>query len=131
MDDFRNRYLQDRVLTASPTQRVVMLYDRLLLDLARARAAQDATNAGPHLAHAALIVAELHDSLDHSVGGPVANLVDLYSYLLRELLTAQAGNECAADSLATIEQISTQLRDTWATVAQTQSAGLAGSSWTA
>ena len=36
----RDRYLADTVMSASPTRLLTMLYDRLLLDLDRARQAQ-------------------------------------------------------------------------------------------
>lgn len=115
MDDVRNRYLRERVLTATPAQRVVMLYDRLTLDLARARAATDRATAGPHLAHAAQVVAELLTSLDRSAGGPADNLAELYGYLLRTLLDAQIGN--ADQALASAESIVVELRAAWAAVA--------------
>src|SRR6266567_808698 len=94
MHDVRTRYLRDRVLTATPAQRVVMLYDRLALDLnlAQTAAESDSLEAGQHLAHALAIVAELHASLDTTVGGPAANLSSIYAYLLGELLAARGGD---------------------------------------
>jgi flagellar protein FliS len=114
VDDFRSRYLRERVLTATPVQRVVLLYDRLALDLARAREAADPVAAGPHLGHAAQIVAELLTSLDASVGGPAANLTDLYNYLLRTLVAAQTGG--AVDSLEAVESIVAGLRAAWTAI---------------
>ena len=76
IDEIRARYLRDKVLTASPAQRVVMLYDRLGLDLTLAQAgiADDPFAAGAHLSHAMQIVAELQSSLDVNAGGPAVNL---------------------------------------------------------
>ena len=85
MDEARARYLRDRVLTATPAQRVVMLYDRLGLDLTQAVATEDAIAAGAHIGHASQVVAELLGSLDVTAGGPADNLAAIYGYLLREL----------------------------------------------
>ena len=124
MDDIRNRFLRDRVLTATPVQRVVMLYDRLALDIARARAAGPDEPPGPHLGHAAQVVAELLGSLDHTVGGLAENLASIYHYLLRELLAAQTTGATA--TLPAVADIVGRLRETWSEVAQ-MSGGTEGS----
>lgn len=129
-DEVRARYLRDRVMTASPAQRVVMLYDRLGLDLTLAQAAlSDATNAteavagaaadpvaaGTHLAHAMQVVAELQASLDTSAGGPAANLASLYAFLVGELVAIRGG---AYEKLPAVAEIVATLRDAWAQAAQ-------------
>ena len=93
MDEARNRYLRDRVMTASPAQRVVMIYDRLALDLRRAREAETGLAAGEHLGHASGIVAELLTSLDLSAGGPADNLGQLYGFLINELTAIRVSDE--------------------------------------
>lgn len=110
VDNARERYLRDRVLTASPAQRVVMLYDRLGLDLGRGQAAPDRDTASPHLAHAMQVLAELRSSLDLSAGGPAENLASIYGYLLGELVAAQAGER---HRLGEVRQIVASLRDAW------------------
>ena len=122
MDEARNRYLRDRVMTATPAQRVVMIYDRLLLDLDRAADAADAPAAGAHLGHAASIVAELLGSLDQSAGGPADNLAQLYGYLLGELTAIRMSDERAR--LGALRTIAAGLRDAFAEAA----ASLAGTS---
>src|SRR5579862_2329951 len=90
-DDARARYLSDRVLTASPAQRVVMLYDRLGLDIGRAQAAYDAGDpitAATHTSHGLRIMAELRSSLNITEWTGAADLASLYSYLLLKLLEA-------------------------------------------
>jgi flagellar secretion chaperone FliS len=116
-DDVRARYLSDRVLTATPAQRVVMLYDRLGLDLALAQGAADAEPhvAADHLRHALEVVAELHSSLDVSAGGPAENLSSIYAYLLRELLAARGGE---SERLPAIAEIVTTLRAAWNAAAE-------------
>jgi flagellar protein FliS len=115
-EDFRARYLRERVLTASPAQRVVMLYDRLSLDLARA--GDDAVpDPVQHVDHAVSIVAELRSSLDVTAGGPADNLAALYTYLLRELLAVRGGERAR---LAGCVQIVETLRAAWTKVAAEQ-----------
>jgi flagellar protein FliS len=109
-DDFRTRYLRDRVLTASPAQRVVMLYDRLSLDLTRA-ADPDGLAA---VDHAVQIVTELLASLDQGAGGPAENLAALYGYLIRELLAVRSGER---ERLTGAAEIVETLRSAWTAVA--------------
>ncbi len=71
----RARYMGDAVTTASPQRLLVMLYDRLALDLERAQAALvegDRQEASGQLLHAQDIVLELRSSLqvDAWEGGP-------------------------------------------------------------
>jgi len=79
-----SQYNRTAILSASPAQLLTMLYDRLLLDLARAEAAQNAENwpvASEQLLHAQAIIAELQSSLkvDEWDGGP--GLFALYTYI--------------------------------------------------
>jgi flagellar protein FliS len=110
----RARYLGDTVTTASPQQLLVMLYDRLALDLDRAQAALVAGNreaAGEQLNHAQEIVLELRSSLqvDAWEGGP--RLAALYGWLLTELVQAnvKADKNRVASCLLVVEP----LRDAW------------------
>jgi flagellar secretion chaperone FliS len=121
-DDLRNRYLRDRVLTASPAQRVVMLYDRLTLDLARAAAAPDQSGEQPseHVDHAVQVVTELLASLDVTVGGPSENLSAIYGYLVRELLAVRGGEP---ERLAGVAEIVENLAVAWREVATTAASG--------
>ena len=63
--NLRDRYVQDAVTTASPATLLVMLYDRLVLDLMRGESAlrsgqRDAANE--QLNHAQDIISELANS---------------------------------------------------------------------
>jgi flagellar protein FliS len=87
----QQRYLSEAVETASPAARLVMLYDRLLLDLARAESAcNDGKVPEAHhaLVHAQQIVGVLSDTLDMSSWNGAQNLHDLYEYLYQELIGA-------------------------------------------
>jgi flagellar protein FliS len=110
----RNRFLDDAVVTASPAKLLTMLYDRLVLDLHRAEAAQRAGErqaAHVHLLHAQSIVAELGSSLDVDAwdGGP--GLLALYTFLLSELVRANLGGD--ADVTASCRALVEPLRDAW------------------
>jgi len=87
----RSLYNRDSVLSASPARLLVMLYDRLLLDLARAESAQlgeDWPVASAQLMHAQEIVSELVGSLRPDVwdGGP--GLMAVYNYVLEAMAQA-------------------------------------------
>ncbi|MPQ99506.1 flagellar export chaperone FliS [Modestobacter sp. I12A-02628] len=110
----RARYLSDTVSTASPQRLLVMLYDRLALDLERAQAALgsgDRQTANDTLRNAQAIVFELRESLnvDAWEGGP--RLSALYSWLLGELVLAnvQGNVRKVADCRTIVEP----LRDAW------------------
>ncbi|GAB3216267.1 hypothetical protein GCM10027586_07720 [Kineococcus gypseus] len=86
-----NRYLSDSLATASPAALLVMLYDRLVLDLQRAEDAQrvgDRETAHTNLIHAQDIVRELQVGLDVTKwdGGP--GLMALYTWMVQELVAA-------------------------------------------
>lgn len=89
-------YNRDSVLSASPARLLVMLYDRMLLDLQRAETAQlgeDWPTAGAQLLHAQEILVELMNSLrpDAWDGGP--GLLALYGYVLQAMLAANGGHD--------------------------------------
>ena len=110
----RARYLGDSVATASPQQVLVMLYDRLTLDLERAQVAVadgDRPRVNEELQHAQAIVLELLSSLQVDLweGGP--RLAALYNWLLSELV--QANVKMDANRIASCRQVVEPLRDAW------------------
>ena len=91
MNSARNAYMGSMVSTASPARLLVLLYDRLVLDLQLAAECQDATEhvvASEHLMHAQEIVLELQSSLrvDLWSGGP--QLSAIYSFVYTRLVQA-------------------------------------------
>jgi flagellar protein FliS len=112
-DAARARYLADAVATATPARRIVLLYDRLWLDIQRAQAAQDCgdATARDHLQHAQQIVAELLGSLDVAAWSGAGDLASLYSYLLRELIGEVL--EPQPGRLAAVTKIVSDLRASW------------------
>ncbi|MEU2348220.1 flagellar export chaperone FliS [Modestobacter sp. NPDC049651] len=122
----RARYLGASVSTASPQQLLVMLYDRLALDLERAEAALVAgrrDEAREPLLHAQEIVIELRGSLKVEIwdGGP--RLAALYGWLLGELITANTKGDVRR--VADCRRIVEPLRDAWRGAAAQLAAGTA------
>ena len=116
----RARYLADSVATASPAMLLVMLYDRLVVDLNRgeqALLAGDRPEANTHLKHAQDIVTELHVSLDLDAWEGAPGLASLYGFVETELINANIRGDAA--KVTAVRELIEPLRDTWreATVA--------------
>ncbi|WP_138760339.1 flagellar export chaperone FliS [Modestobacter altitudinis] len=110
----RARYVNNSIATASPHQLLVMLYDRLALDLERghtAMAAGDREQASAQLQHAQEIILELQASLRVDIwdGGP--RLSALYAWLLSELIRANTKGDLRR--VADCRKIVEPLRDAW------------------
>ena len=110
----RNQYLADSVLSAPPARLLTMLYDRLLLDLGRAEAAQQAANwpvASENLLHGQAIIAELVSSLKTDTWDGADGLLGLYNYSFTALVNANIQRDPALTREA-IELLE-PLRQTW------------------
>lgn len=112
LDRAKQQYLEQQVASASPARLVTMLYDRLLVDIDRAHAAQTASDpaAGGHLTHAQRIVAELNASLTDDWDG-AAELRSIYTYLTGRLIAANIGRDAAVT--AECRDIVAPLREAW------------------
>ena len=110
----RARYLADSVATASPAKLLVMLYDRLVVDLNRgeqALLAGDRPEANTHLKHAQDIVTELHVSLNLEAWDAAAGLASLYTFVETELINANIRGDAA--KVAAVRNLIEPLRDSW------------------
>ena len=113
-NEYANRYLADKVNTASPAELIGMLYDAGVVAMQAGQAAVEARQAGDahrHLVRAQNIVTELRCSLDLSAGEIAQNLDRLYEFLGRRLVTANV--EKNAGIVAECIGIFTPLRDAW------------------
>ncbi len=107
-----SRYVSDSITTASPERLLVMLYDRLVLDLDRADAALHAGEpAHLHLLHAQDIVTELLSSLRPNVWGGSVRLTSLYTFMLTELINANVKRDTVR--VAAVRELVVPLRDAW------------------
>ncbi len=114
MYDARSRYLADTVATVGSERLLTMLYDRMLLDVERAEAAQragDRVEGTAQLTHAQEILSELIASLDVDTwdGGP--GLMSIYTFLLSELI--EASTTADPDRTAACRGIIEPLREAW------------------
>ena len=106
-------YRRQNILTASPAELIIMLYDGLLKDVRLAIRAIGKNNAEAthrHLMKAQAIVAELINCLDLSFS-IAADLMNLYDFLLHTLAEANAAKDAAM--LEPLLEIIETLRDTW------------------
>ena len=120
----RNRFLDNAVSTAGPQQILTMLYDRLVLDIARAEQSQRAGNrsaAADQLDHAQEVVGALASTLDVDAWEGGRSLMDLYMFLLRELIGCSIAGD--PERTAACGDLVKPLRDAWHEAA----ASLAGS----
>jgi len=91
MTNARSAYMGGMVTTASPARLLVMLYERLVLDIERAADLQDAgdfPSASQQLMHAQEIVLELQSSLRLDVWDGAQKLSAIYGFLHSELVKA-------------------------------------------
>ena len=116
---YARAYQAQSVLTASPGQLILMLYDGALKFLGHAKDALESTEEGPrrferintNLIKAQDIIAELKASLNMEAGEYATNLDRLYDYYLRRLFEANMKKD--VKRVIEVEALLRQLRDGW------------------
>lgn len=119
----RRRYTNDSVTTASPSQLVVLLYNRLVKDLSLALVGLERRDIeGSHraLRHAQEIVSELSCSLDLEVWPEGEGLLALYDYVQDRLVHANVTKSAAL--VAEVIDLVEPLRDAFTQAAATAEA---------
>ena len=118
---YARTYRANSILTASPGQLVLMLYDGALKSIALAR---DAFNSPPEspkrletintqLLKAQAIINELQNGLNMEAGGEFARTMHrLYDYHNRRLLEANIRKQ--VEPVVEVERLVRELRDAWA-----------------
>lgn len=110
----RNQYLRDQILNATPARLLTMLYDRLVLDINRAEAAQLDGNwaaASEQLIHAQAIVTELSSSLQSGVWDGSEGLFATYVYVGNALMNANITRN--VDLTREARDLVAPLREAW------------------
>ncbi len=111
-------YKKSQVDTASPVGLVIMLYDRaiVLLNKAKDEISEKQYEAkGLTLDKATDIVFELLTTLDKDKGGEIASsLSDLYNFVLREI--SNANSKLDTKSLDNAVKIMSELREAWESI---------------
>lgn len=115
---YRSVSAHGEVAAADPHRLVLMLMDGALERLAIARASIERRQRGDiarkaqALTQSMHIIGELRGSLNLPEGGELAhNLGDLYEYMLRQLLRANA--DSSASHVAEVASLLTEIRGAW------------------
>ncbi|ATF92119.1 flagellar export chaperone FliS [Cedecea neteri] len=108
--------LESAVMSASPHQLVVMLFDGALSALVRARLFLEQgqmPQKGEALSKAINIIDNgLKAGLNMDIGGELpGNLANLYDYMVRRLLYANLRND--AEAISEVERLLTNIADAW------------------
>ena len=112
--DARAAYLDASIATASPARLLVMLFDRLVLDVQRGLEAQrngDFEETHRQLTHAQDILLELSSSLRPEEFRGGYDLAALYGFLHRQLVMANVRKDAAITD--EVLALVTDLCDTW------------------
>ena len=112
-------YLESEVLSADPLKLVKIVYGAILDAVQSARqhlSAGQIAERSAAISKSVALLQELATSLDHDKGGEISrNLVELYDYMQRQLLKANAEQSDAP--LAEVSQLVQTLLDAWQAVA--------------
>jgi flagellar secretion chaperone FliS len=114
-------YRQQSILTATPGQLVVMLYDgclRFLTQAAYALRENNPIECDTRLVRAEAIIDELLVTLDLEQGGVIASrLQGIYVFCSLQLIEARRTNDAAM--IDKIAELLGELRESWAQIATT------------
>jgi len=125
---YARTYRANAILTASPGQLVLMLYDGVLKSLALAQEAFKQPADDPrrietinhHLLKAQSIISELQSGLNLEAGGDFAlTMHRLYDYHNRRLLEANLRKK--VEPVLEVERLVREIRDAWAQMLAQQS----------
>ena len=112
-------YREAAVLTASPVQLVVMLYDgveRFLRQAEIVMAEGNVPQANDRMQRAEAIIDELIATLDKSAGQVAERLEGIYVFCKRLLMEARTERDPA--KLETVRNLMRPLRDSWSELAE-------------
>jgi flagellar protein FliS len=122
----KQAYTESSIMTASPQQLVVMLYDgsiRFLRQSAEAMRAGNREVSRERMRRAEAIIDELNWSLDMSYGQIPENLRQIYLFSKRQLVKANL--ESDPKPIDGVARLLSELRESWATIAQRAEAEVA------
>jgi flagellar protein FliS len=117
-------YRRNAVLSATPAQLVVMLYDgagRFLLQGATAMSRREIERAHISLRAGEQIIRHLDETIDDSQGDLAGHLHSIYRFCLGHLRTARMSLQPAG--IEEVRNLLAELREAWAQVAEEASRG--------
>lgn len=113
MNAYMNQYQSNQILTASPEQILIMLYDGAIRFVRQAQAASEEGRLGDKskaISKTIAIITEFSNTLNFEIGGDIANdLKQLYDFMIFELSAVNAKNE--TKRLQPVENILLDLRE--------------------
>lgn len=121
LSGYARAYQTQSVLTASPGQLVLMMYDGILKFLDRAKDAFGMPEDDPsrfetinvNIQRAQNIIAELQSNLNHEAGGELSQTLErLYDYYDRRLFEANMKKK--VEPVVEVSRFVKELRDAWA-----------------
>jgi flagellar protein FliS len=117
--NLKQEYLKQSVMTASPAELIVMLFDSCIknLKLAEIRLDEnkDYDSVNTHLLNAQQIITELVTCLDPAIELS-AQLLDIYDFLLRTMREMNIKKDLSL--LPDVLDILSSMRDTWQTISK-------------
>jgi len=120
MNAYMSQYQNNQVLTATPEQILIMLYDgaiRFSHQAIQAINAGDKQTQNTKIGRAMAIVCELSNTLDHKIGGEIAADLDaLYGFMIKEF--TRANIEGDPQALETVVNLLSELREAWVEAAK-------------
>lgn len=109
------QYQQKQISTASPEQILLMLFDGAIRFVRQAVTGLEEGNLTPFhhgIKKSMAIITEFSNSLDHSIGGEIAEDLDaLYHFMIQELTLANLHKD--VEKLQVVEKLLVDLRATW------------------
>ena len=118
-------YKQTLIMTASPMELILMLYDEAIKSLSKAENAfklegpERIEEINNNLIHAQDVITELAVSIDVEKGGEIAeNLHRLYDFMLNHLTKANASKIIMP--IIDVRKLLSDLRETWKQVAENE-----------
>lgn len=113
MNAYSNNYRNNQIMTASPEQLLIMLYDGAIRFVRQAKLAIEDNRLGDKsiaISKSVAIITEFSNTLNYEAGGEIAHdLNRLYDFMVRELSAVNAGGE--VERLKPIERILLDLRE--------------------
>ncbi len=120
MNAYMNQYQNNQVLTASPDQILIMLYDGAIRFVRQAKQAIIDGRIGDKataISKAIAIVTEFSNTLDYEIGGEIAiDLGRLYDFMTNELSAVNLRSD--AKRLEPVEKILLDLREGFSEAAE-------------
>jgi len=115
MNPYLNQYQNNHILTASPEQILIMLYDGAIRFAGQAQQCMqknDMAGKGKYIGKTIAILSEFSNTLNHEVDSQLAeNLDALYTYMIAQLGKANVENDPAP--IDHVKSMLTDLRQTW------------------